>query len=129
MITAKFMLQAGALLAGLGVVLGAFGAHALQATLAASGRLDTYETAVRYQFYHAFALLAAGLLLYLFPAAGRWFSYSGWAFLAGTLLFCGSLYGICFTGVRALGAVAPLGGAAFVAGWLLLLVGIGRALQ
>lgn len=105
----------GSLLAGLGVALGAFGAHALRARVPAQ-RLETFETAVRYQVYHALALIAAGLAVQAgmgSPLAAA----AAWLFLAGILLFSGSLYLLAFTGLRWLGAVTPLGGIAFIAGW------------
>lgn len=114
--TARFAATAGAVLAGIGVALGAFGAHALRARLEPRS-LEIYETGVRYQMYHAFALLAvAWLLSRNIPAAAN----AGWAFMLGTLLFSGSLYLMALTGWRWLGPVTPLGGAAFLVGWLLL---------
>lgn len=122
----KFFLQSGAILGFLAVGLGAFGAHALRATLEAAGRADTFETAVKYQFYHALALVAIGILLQL-PAttlaATRYYSWAGYAYLAGVIIFSGSLYAICFTGITKFGAVAPIGGLLMIAGWALLLVG------
>jgi uncharacterized membrane protein YgdD (TMEM256/DUF423 family) len=109
---------AGALFAALAVMLGAFGAHALQARLDAHD-LSTFETAVRYQMYHAFALLAAAWLLSRnAPLA----AVSAWLFIAGIVIFSGSLYILVATGQRWLGAVTPLGGLAFIAGWLVLAV-------
>jgi uncharacterized membrane protein YgdD (TMEM256/DUF423 family) len=122
----KFFLLAGALLGAAGVGLGAFGAHALKASLEAAGRLDTFETAVRYQFYHALALVAVGILLNQYTDAARTLAWSGWAFLLGTLVFSGSLYLICFTGIRAFGAIAPLGGLGLILGWVLLAWGVSR---
>lgn len=114
--TARFAAVAGALLAGIGVALGAFGAHALRARLEPRS-LEIYETGVRYQMYHAFALLAvAWLLSRNVPAAAN----AGWAFMLGILLFSGSLYLMALTGWRWLGPVTPLGGTAFLAGWVLL---------
>jgi uncharacterized membrane protein YgdD (TMEM256/DUF423 family) len=104
----------GALLAGLGVALGAFGAHALKARLAPD-MLAVWETGVRYQIYHALALLAVAWALARWP--GGAVQASGWLFVAGTLLFSGSLYALALTGVRGLGAVTPLGGAAWIVGW------------
>jgi len=125
----KFFLQSGAILGLLAVALGAFGAHALRASLEAVGRADTFETAVKYQFYHALALVAIGILLQL-PAttadAARTYGWAGYAFLIGVLIFSGSLYALCFTGITKFGAVAPIGGLALIAGWALLLWGAAR---
>ncbi len=114
----KFLLISGAVLGALGVGIGAFGAHALRPVLEASQRMDTYETAVKYQFYHAFALLVAGLLAYRIesPLLG----YAGYSFLGGTLIFSGSLYILCLSGIRWLGAITPIGGVLMIAGWVLL---------
>ena len=104
----------GALSAGLGVALGAFGAHALKARLAPD-MLAVYEVGVRYQLVHALALLAAGYACTRWP--GTAVTTSGWLFVAGTLLFSGSLYVLSLSGVRWLGAVTPLGGVAWIVGW------------
>ncbi len=106
----------GAVFAGVAVALGAFGAHLLRAKLEPRD-LEIFETAVRYQMYHAFALIAVGWLASR-QAPGT--SAAGWAFVVGILLFCGSLYVMVATGQRWLGAVTPLGGVAFLTGWLLL---------
>ena len=117
----KFALISGSLLGALGVMLGAFGAHALKGMLEASGRMDTFETAVKYQFYHAIALVLVGLLLqHADVDAARWLNWAGIAFLAGTFIFSGSLYAICFTGTTKFGATAPIGGLLMIAGWLFL---------
>lgn len=120
----KFFIQSGAVLGLLGVAIGAFGAHALRAMLETSGRTATFETAVKYQFYHALALVLVGILLNLFgsnPTMVKLLSWSGYSFLGGVLVFSGSLYLLCFTGVTWLGAITPLGGLAMIAGWALLL--------
>jgi uncharacterized membrane protein YgdD (TMEM256/DUF423 family) len=105
------------------VAAGAFGAHALRARLAPD-LLAVFETAARYQMYHALALLALGW------AATRWHSrlviWSGRLFLAGTLVFSGSLYLLALTGTRWLGAITPFGGAALLAGWGCLAVAAGQ---
>lgn len=106
----------GALLGASGVVLGAFGAHALRARLEPRD-LEVFETAVRYQMYHAFAMLAAAWLL---SRNAPWAAAAAWAFTVGVLIFSGSLYLLVASGQRWLGAVTPLGGAAMIAGWLLL---------
>jgi len=107
----------GALSAFIAVAGGAFGAHALKASLRPE-LLAILETAARYQMFHALALLAVAWACTRWP--GRATLASGWCFVAGTLIFCGSLYALALTGVRALGAITPLGGVLFLAGWLLL---------
>jgi len=107
----------GAILAGLGVAAGAFGAHGLRGTLSAAD-LGTFETAVRYQIYHALALLAASYAVVRWPGPSS--VAAGWLFLAGIFVFSGSLYFLVLTGPRWLGAVTPLGGVCFLAGWSLL---------
>jgi uncharacterized membrane protein YgdD (TMEM256/DUF423 family) len=113
----------GALLAFLAVGAGAFGAHALRERLSPD-LLDVFETAARYQMYHALALVAVAW------AADRWpggaTTVAGWLFVAGIVLFSGSLYLLSLSGVRWLGAITPLGGAAFLAGWLALAWAIWR---
>ena len=107
---------AGAIAAFLGVGIGAFGAHALSDL--PPERLANWETGARYQMYHAFGLLAVAV------AAGRWpgsfVRHAGTAFITGIGLFSGSLYAIALTGVRLFGAIAPIGGTAFLAGWAIL---------
>ena len=112
----------GALLGGLAVALGAFGAHALKARLSPE-KLVTFETGVRYHFYHAFALLAAGLVQFLFPPAGT-AALAGWLFLAGIALFSGSLYWLSLGGPRWLGPITPLGGLALIGGWIALAMAV-----
>ncbi len=110
-------LALGALSAGMAVALGAFAAHALKARLEAQ-LLAAFEVGVRYQMYHALALVAVGLLAERRPS--RLLGASGALFLAGTVLFSGSLYALSLTGIRGLGAITPFGGVAFLAGWLCL---------
>lgn len=107
-----------------GVAAGAFGAHALRARLPAD-LLAVWETAARYQLVHALALLAVALLSA--RAASGAASAAGWLFTAGIVLFSGSLYALALTGVRVLGAVTPLGGVCFLAGWVALALA-GRSL-
>ncbi len=107
----------GAVLAALGVAAGAFGAHALRTRLSPE-MLAVYETGVRYQLIHALALLATAWAVTRWPS--RAIPLAGWLFVAGIVLFSGSLYVLCLSGVRTFGAVTPLGGLAFIAGWLLL---------
>ena len=101
----------------LGVALGAFAAHALKASLSPD-LLVVFETGVRYQMYHVFALCAAAWGYARWPS--RPFALAGGLFAAGIVVFSGSLYLLAFTGVRWLGAITPLGGLAFLAGWLCL---------
>lgn len=114
----------GAVYGLLGVAAGAFGAHALRGRLA-EDMLAVYRTAVEYQFWHALALLAVGLLAR--QAADAWLTASGLAFTLGVLLFSGSLYALALSGVRVLGAVTPLGGVALIVGWACLIVHLARA--
>jgi len=107
----------GSLSAFLAVGLGAFGAHALKSRLDAE-LLAAFEVGVRYQMYHALALLAVGWACTRWPGASV--IASGWLFVAGTVLFSGSLYALSLSGVRWLGTITPLGGLALLAGWLCL---------
>src|SRR6476659_3272802 len=113
----------GSISALIAVAAGAFGAHALRARLPAD-LLAVFETGARYQMYHALGLLAVAWAVTRWP--GPWPVRAGWLFLAGTVLFSGSLYALALTGVRWLGAVTPLGGVAFLAGWLCLALGASR---
>lgn len=110
------LIAVGCLLAALAVAAGAFGAHMLKSILDPP-MLAVFETAARYQMYHALGIIAAGLAGRMFdrPQVAR----AGWCFAAGVLLFCGSLYGVSLLGIRWLGAVTPVGGLAFIAGWSL----------
>ncbi|MFM8944466.1 MAG: DUF423 domain-containing protein [Actinomycetota bacterium] len=103
----------GALIGGLGVALGGFGAHALAERLT-DARLATFETGARYQLIHALAIVGAALV------GGDRARVAVLLFAAGVVLFSGSLYALALTGVRAFGAVAPIGGACFIAGWVFL---------
>ena len=104
------------------VALGAFGAHALKEILSATGRIDTYELAVKYQFYHALALLLTGVLMGQFGS--KFLRHSGLSFCLGILFFSGSLYVLSFTGQKMLGAVTPIGGLFFILGWIFLILGV-----
>jgi uncharacterized membrane protein YgdD (TMEM256/DUF423 family) len=110
----RFWLAAGAISAGLAVASGAFGAHALRARLSPAD-LATFETGARYQMYHALALIAVAWTASRAPSGTA--TLAGWCFVVGTVLFSGSLYLITLSGVRWLGAITPLGGIAFLAGW------------
>jgi len=108
-----------ALLGGLAVACGAFGAHALKARFAADDpMLANWETAARYQMYHALALLAVGLLAARSPS--RFLNLAGFSMTLGTLIFSGCLYALVLTGERRLGAVVPVGGILLIVGWVFL---------
>ena len=106
---------AGAVFGALGVALGAFGAHGLRARLDPA-LLAVFETGVRYHMYHALALVAVGLADARWPGAGL--GAAGWLMAIGIVVFSGSLYLLALTGARWLGAIAPIGGTALIAGWL-----------
>jgi uncharacterized membrane protein YgdD (TMEM256/DUF423 family) len=122
----KGFIQTAALLGALSIILGAFGAHALKEIFTAD-LLQVFETAVRYQMYHAFALLAVGILYKEF--SNKQIKLAGNFFIAGIVLFSGSLYALCFIEYQHLssllwiGAITPLGGLCFIIGWLLLFAG------
>ncbi len=112
----------GVVFAGLAVAVGAFGAHALRPVLEEHARVETFELAVRYQFYHSFAILFAGIISSHFPS--RHISRGVICFVVGIAIFSGSLYALSLTGARSLGAITPIGGLGFIAGWLFLLFAI-----
>src|SRR5210317_2238682 len=93
----KLFLISGSIIAGLGVAIGAFGAHALKAILETNNRLETFETGVKYQFYHALALILLGLIMQKFD--DKTFVWAGYSYLVGILIFSGSLYTLSFTGI------------------------------
>ena len=115
----KTFVLIGAAAAFLAVALGAFGAHALRARLSPD-MLAVFETAVRYQMYHAIAIILVGLLAARLD--GGWIRAAGWCFGAGIALFSGSLYVLATSGITLFGAITPLGGVAFLAGWAALIV-------
>jgi uncharacterized membrane protein YgdD (TMEM256/DUF423 family) len=125
----KGFLKTAAILGALAVGLGAFGAHALKG-LVSELAVNTFETGVRYHFYHVFALALTGVLYRSF--ANKWISWAGRFFIIGTILFSGSLYvltvvlAIVQPGLRWIGAITPIGGLAFILGWLCLFIGIRR---
>jgi uncharacterized membrane protein YgdD (TMEM256/DUF423 family) len=127
MTTAKLFVGLGACSGLLAVVFGAFGAHALRARLDAH-LMGVFETAVQYHMYHSLALVAAGLLAIVSPDLPL-LRNAGLLFLTGVVLFSGSLYLLALTGQRWLGAVTPLGGLAFVAGWACLAVAAWQGLE
>jgi len=114
----KLFLLFGSLSAGLAVILGAFGAHGLRGKLP-ENLFSAFETGVQYQMYHALALMIVGVLVQFHPASNL-LKWSGALFILGSLLFSGSLYGLVLTQIKLFGPVTPLGGVAFIAGWLLL---------
>lgn len=122
----KPALLSGALFAALAVVLGAFGAHGLKKILEPA-QLITFEKGVTYQFYHAFALLAVGIIYSAFPAAGlKWATY---LFIAGILMFSGSLYVLVAlqhkgSSIGPAGIITPIGGLCFIVAWVALFIGI-----
>lgn len=118
----KGFLKTAAVFGALSVALGAFAAHGLKKILT-TDNLQVFETAVRYQFYHVFALLAAGILYAAFP--GKLLAWAGKLFITGIILFSGSLYLLCYVkyseiSLNWIGAITPFGGVAFIAGWLML---------
>jgi uncharacterized membrane protein YgdD (TMEM256/DUF423 family) len=114
----------GALSGAIGVGAGAFGAHALREKLEPR-MLEVFETGARYQMYHAVAMIAAAWVVTRFPGALA--NASGWLFLAGTVFFSGSLYAMALTNVRALGAITPIGGVCFIAGWVCLAIAAAKS--
>lgn len=125
----KTYLKLAAIIGALSVALGAFGAHALKEKLSPDA-LAVYETAVRYQFYHVFALLAAGILYKEYP--NKWINNAGKLFILGIIIFCGSLYLLTAFKVMDnenmnwMGAITPFGGLSFILGWLFLVLGISK---
>ena len=115
----KFILW-GAILGGLAVAIGAWGAHG-GAHLLNAKTLITFQKAVKYQMFHAIALLITGLLIIQWKEQTRYLNIAGWSFLTGTVLFSGSLYFIAFLSVKA-GYITPAGGIAFIVGWISLVI-------
>ncbi len=112
----RIFLAIAAILAGLAVAAGAFASHALRDKLS-DRALEIFETASRYQMYHALALLLVAVLLAQVAMPSTLLNTAGYAFLAGIVLFSGSLYALSLSGVKWLGAITPLGGVAFLIGW------------
>ncbi len=117
----RTILLSGAIFMVLGVCMGAFGAHALKNHLS-SEMMSVYKTAVEYQFYHALGLLIIGLIGFNFES--KWIKWSGGMLIAGIVLFSGSLYALSVTEIKVLGTITPIGGLAFVAGWICLIIGL-----
>jgi uncharacterized membrane protein YgdD (TMEM256/DUF423 family) len=122
----QFFLKAAAFIGALSVAIGAFAAHQLKAIVSAEV-LQIFETAVKYQFYHVFALLAVGILYKEY--GGKWLQWSGYLFISGIILFSGSLYLLCIAkhfqpaDKSWIGAITPFGGLCFIAAWVLLAIG------
>ncbi|MGF1533424.1 MAG: DUF423 domain-containing protein [Bernardetiaceae bacterium] len=125
--TSKAVLVAGAILAGLAVGIGAFGAHGLQDLLREHGRQATFETGVKFQFYHSLALLLVGILMHLRQDRAGAMVWAARLILAGTLIFSFSLYILCLTNVGWWGAITPIGGTSLLIGWGLLAWGIHKS--
>jgi uncharacterized membrane protein YgdD (TMEM256/DUF423 family) len=122
----RLFITLGALSGFLAVAAGAFGAHALRDRLTAA-MLDVFQTGVTYQMYHALALVGVGILLARFSIDGSvWLTAAGWLFVGGSVLFSGSLYALSLSGTTWLGAITPVGGIAFLVGWLAVAIGIWR---
>lgn len=117
----KLFLMLGALSGAMSVAAGAFGSHGLRAKLEPR-MLEVFETAARYQMYHALALIAVAWVASRWP--GSMTAASGWLFVAGTVLFSGSLYGYTLTGVRTLAIITPIGGVCFILGWICLALAV-----
>ncbi len=120
----RLFVMIGALSGAIGVGAGAFGAHALRARLEPR-MLEVFETGARYQLVHAVALIAASWVVSRFPGALA--NASGWLFVAGTVCFSGSLYALALTNIKVLGAITPIGGVCFIAGWVCLAMAAVRA--
>jgi uncharacterized membrane protein YgdD (TMEM256/DUF423 family) len=116
----------GAVAGGLGVALGAFGAHGLKPRITPE-LMEIFETGVRFHIYHALALLAVGWGAMRWP--GSWVQVAGWAFTFGIVVFSGSLYLLAMTGLTWLGAITPVGGVAFLTGWAALAISALRGLR
>ncbi|MEK0181823.1 MAG: DUF423 domain-containing protein [Oscillatoriales cyanobacterium] len=121
LILTRIFLATAALFGGLSVAGGAFASHALKDKLS-DRSLEIFETGARYQMYHALALLLVALILSRAEASQTFFVVSGWAFIVGTLIFSGSLYALSLTNIKLLGAITPLGGVAYIVGWVCLAI-------
>lgn len=115
----KQTLSLAALSGMLAVALGAFGAHVLKGIISFE-MLEVYKTGVQYQFYHTFALLAVGVLMYFNPS--KVLKWAAYLFIAGIILFSGSLYVLAVSGIKAVGIITPFGGIVWILAWLLLII-------
>ena len=118
----KTILKTGAVICGLSVIIGAFGAHALRSVLEANDRVSPYETGVLYQMFHGLAILAVGVVAK--SNASKWITRSFWCMLLGIILFSGSLYGLAIWEIGFLGPITPIGGVFFIIGWVCLFIGV-----
>lgn len=122
----KTVLIIAGIFGALSVAIGAFGAHGLENTLTANNRLDTFETGVKYQLYHTLALFLLGILMVSFQ--NSYFNYAAFSFIAGILVFSGSLYVLSLTNITWLGAITPIGGLGFILGWVFLILGVSKSI-
>ncbi len=118
--TSKSLLIIGSIFMALAVAFGAFGAHIVQDILTPE-RFQVYQTGVEYHFYHALGLLILGAVSYHIPDS-KWIKWSGFAFITGIIIFSGSLYLLTLIDLGRLGMITPLGGVAFIAGWIFLAI-------
>ena len=116
-LSSRRLIMIGCIVAGVGVAAGAFGAHMLK-TIREPPMLAAYDTATRYQMYHAFGMVLVGMAIRVYD--DRRLAMAGWLFATGMVLFCGSLYGIALAGLKWLGPITPVGGLTFIIGWGLL---------
>lgn len=121
MIWTKLFLTSGPIFAALSVAAGAFASHALKAKLDTHA-LTIWETGAKYQMYHAIAILLVGVLALNGTLSSTLLNVAGIGFIAGIFLFSGSLYVLSFSGIKVLGAITPLGGVAFLVGWICLAI-------
>jgi len=121
MMNIKNILLSGAIFMALGVLLGAFGAHALKNSLSPE-MLAVYKTGIEYQFYHSLGLLLIGVIGIRLNS--KWIQGSAILLIVGIILFSGSLYILSISGIKIIGAITPIGGISFVAGWICLIIGI-----
>lgn len=119
----KLFLLLASSFGALSVAIGAFGAHKFKSLLISNGRLDVFETAVKYQMYHAIALFLLGILM-LNSAPHKFFTYAGVSFIIGITIFSGSLYILSLTNIAKWGAVTPFGGVFLIVGWVILFLAI-----
>ena len=124
--SAKTILIIAGVFGVLSVAIGAFGAHGLGATLTTNNRLDTFETAVKYQFYHTLALFLLGILM--INMQSNYLNYAAISFILGMVIFSGSLYTLSLTNMTWLGAITPIGGLGFILGWIFLNFGASKGL-